>query len=213
MAGDMDDVRIFEVALTIDQIVSIYSPITIVSAYDSCRTKMSIPDENDSSNRLVVRTTEGDPSRSYKCWIKFDVSGINVQNLVSATLVTTLWKDRGACEHDVSYVHDDVLDNIDWITDDLTWNNAPGNDPTSEGALDPAQTTLLGRPALSDEEGVAGAQFTVDVLEAIQTDTDGIVQFVLHNASTYTQIAHHYMRLKNIDLFLFSRRLSRQFSR
>jgi hypothetical protein len=200
MSGDIKDVRIFNSALTEDQIAAIYP--TIVWAYDSCRTKMIKPDENDSANRLVVRTTEGDPGRSYKCWIKFDISGIDVQGLTSATLVTTLWKDRGACEHDVSYVHDDVVDNINWTTDDLTWNNAPGNDPASEGALDPAKTTLLGRPALSDEEGVAGAQFTVDALEALQTDTDGIVQFVLHNASTYTQIAHHYDDIEEHRPFL-----------
>jgi hypothetical protein len=162
---------------------------TILKAYDSCRTVMSKPNENDSSNRLVVRTEQGDPTRSLKSWIKFDLSGIDVQSLTSATLVTTLWKDRGNCELDVSYVNDDVVDNIDWITKDLTWNNAPGNDPTSEGSLDPTQTTLLGRPNLVG--GLAGDQFTVDALEVLRADTDGIVQFVLHNASAYLQIAHH----------------------
>ena len=162
---------------------------TILKAYDSCRTVMSKPDENDSANRLVVRTEQGDPTRSLKCWVKFDVSGIDVQSLTSAIFVTTLWKDRGNCELDVSYVNDVVVENINWTTEDLTWNNAPGNDPTSEGLLDPTKTTLLGRPSLVG--GLAGDQFTVDALEALQTDTDGIVQFVLHNASAYLQIAHH----------------------
>lgn len=151
---------------------------------------MSSPDDNVNADRLVVRTELGDPRRSYKCWVRFDVSGVDVQGLTSATLVTTLWRDKGDCELDISYLNDDVVDNIAWDTNDLTWNNASGNDPISEGLLDPNETTLLGRPSLIG--GLAGDQFTVDALEALQTDTDGVVQFVLHNASAYIQVAHHH---------------------
>gem|GEM_PF-3255716 len=162
---------------------------TIVPAVDSCRALMSKPNQNDASNRLVVRTELGDPTRSYKSWIKFDVNHVDVNNVTSATLVFALWKDRGNCELDVSYVNDDVVENINWTTTDLTWNNAPGNDPSSEGKLDPSKTTFLARVGLLG--GVAGDKFTVDVLQALKADTDGILQFVLHNASAYLQIAHH----------------------
>jgi hypothetical protein len=90
---------------------------------------------------------------------------------------------------DISYVHDDVVENIDWTSDDITWNNAPGNDPTSWGLLNPDETTLIERAVL--EEGLMHDQFMVDALEALQTDTDGIVQFVLHNSSSYLNIVAH----------------------
>ncbi len=162
---------------------------TIVFAFDSCRTKMSIPEDNDSANRLVVRNDPGDPTRTFKSWVKFDVSGIDVRSLASATLVISLRRDRGRCEMDISYVHDDVVENIDWEENTLTWNNAPGNDITNQTALDPNETTLIERVTL--EDGLMHDQFIVDALEALQTDTDGIVQFVLHNSSSYLNIVAH----------------------
>ena len=162
---------------------------TKLIAFDSCRTLMSVPEENNHAERLVVRVGGGDPTRSFKSWIKFDVSRIDVHNLKSATLVFATRRDRGPCSLDVSYVHDDVQENIDWTSDDLTWNNAPGNDPASESRLNPNETTLLGRPSLT--EGVMHDQFTVDAIEALESDTDGIVQFVLHNSSAYLNIVAH----------------------
>ena len=102
-----------------------------VLADDSCRTLMSVPEGNNHSNRLVVRVGNGDPTRTFKSWLKFNISGIDVQGLASATLVFASRRDRGSCSLDVSYVNDDVVENIEWTSDDITWNNAPGNDPCS----------------------------------------------------------------------------------
>ncbi len=170
-------------------VVSTASAETIIVANESSRTQQSSPDTNVSAERLVVRVGGGDPTRTYKCWVKFDISGLDVSNLKAATLVITFQRERGACAYDISYVHDDVFDNIDWTTDDLTWNTAPGNDPDSETALDPDKTTLLGR--VQTATGLLGEPLTVDVLEVLESDTDGIVQFVLHNSSSYLNLASH----------------------
>ena len=64
-----------------------YADERIIVAYDSCRTVMSKPEANDHADRLVVRTTPGDPTRSFKSYVKFDIGGIDAQGLASATLV------------------------------------------------------------------------------------------------------------------------------
>jgi hypothetical protein len=168
---------------------SIASAEITLLADDSCRTKMEYLDGNDHSNRLVVRVGDNDVTRTFKSWVKFDVSGIDVQGLVSATFAVSMRRDRGTCEMDISYVNDDVVENIDWTSDDITWNNAPGNDPSSETDLDPDETTFIERVVL--EDALMHDQFIVDALEALHADTDGIVQFVLHNSSSYLNIVAH----------------------
>jgi hypothetical protein len=57
------------------------------------------------------------------------------------------------------------------------------------GSLDTSKTTLLTTVNFTD--GVPGDPFTIDVLEALQADTDGIVQFVCHNSNGLLQLATH----------------------
>jgi len=151
--------------------------------------QMSEPDGNNSGSQLRVRVGGNDPTRTFKSWLKFDVSGIDVQSLASATLTLALEHDRGPFQLDISYVNDDCLDNIDWTTDDLTWDNAPGNNITHETDLDLTKTTLITR--FENPTGLTGEAFVIDVLEALPSDTDGIVQLVLHNSSSYIKIASH----------------------
>jgi hypothetical protein len=167
----------------------------IVNANESCRASVDTtdpadnPDENDhNSSKLSVRTSD---EKSSKSWIKFDLGELHVGNLETATLTVALHepKDGDGRHFDVSYVNDDCLDNIGWDERSLTWNNAPGNDTTDHGLLDPTKTTYLGTVNFAD--GAAGDPFTIDILEALQADTDGIVQFVLHNGSALLQFATH----------------------
>ena len=174
----------------------------------SCRTELyngttSRADDNRTDgNKLSVR---GD-YKANKSWIKFNISDLNLDaaHLKTATLRVTLFEPKGGtCS--LSAVNDDCLDNIDWAESDITWNNAPGNYTSSDGInpdntsitaddlqdnLDPAKTTFV---ATVDYSYVASAgdQFFFDVLPILQADTDGIVQFVLHGSSGYTNFATH----------------------
>ena len=159
----------------------------IITADESCRTDVGEPDTNNhDSSKLSIRSDE----KSAKSWIKFDISELDVGDLETATLTVALHQEKTGSRHfDVSYVNDDCLDNIGWDERSLTWDNAPGNNTVDLGALDTSKTTLLTTVDFAD--GVPGDQFTIDVLEALQADTDGIVQFVFHNSNGLLNLATH----------------------
>lgn len=150
---------------------------TSITAIESCRTNIEYPDDNrHDSKKLSVDGSEDDGAKS---WIKFDISSL-VGPMIQATLTVTIHNgDEIANNCDVSVVNDDCLDNIGWDDRTLTWNNAPGNDITSDPDLDPTKTTLITNFPVN---GGPGTSFDIDVLAALQADTDNIVQFVLHNS-------------------------------
>jgi hypothetical protein len=138
------------------------------------------------ASKLSVRSD----ASSAKSWIKFNLGGLDVRALKTATLTVTLAEDKSSDRNfDVSYVNDNCLDNIGWTERDITWNNAPGNSTTDFTGLDKSKTTLV--TTVNFTGGVAGQAFTIDILAALQTDTDGIVQFALHNANVLMNFATH----------------------
>ncbi len=159
----------------------------IIMADQSCRTDVREPETNNhDSSKLSVRSDE----KSAKSWIKFDISELDVEDLETAILTVTLHQEKASDRRfDVSYVNDNYLDNVDWDERSLTWNNAPGNNTADLGGLDTNKTTLLTTVNFTD--GVPGDSFTIDILEALQTDTDGIVQFVCHNSNGLLHFATH----------------------
>ncbi len=160
----------------------------IIMADESCRTELAQPDTNrHNSSKLTVRATEG---KGHKSWVKFYLGDLDVGNLETATLTVALYEPKtGNHDFDVSSVNDDFLDNIGWDERTLTWNNAPGNNTADLGALDSSKTTLL--TTVNFTNGVAGDPFTIDVLEVLEADTDGIVQFVFHNGDALLNLATH----------------------
>jgi hypothetical protein len=170
-----------------------------IPAVMSCRTRSgsggdySLADTcNADSSKLTVRAGDPATDRGEKSWIRFELGDLVVSNLSAATLKLTLQAAKTGSV-DLSAVADAVVTNIAWTdhkTDGtgLTWNNAPGNDTVSFAAVDPAQTTPVTR---FDYDGVAGDAITIDVLSILQADTDGIVQFILHNASGETNFCTH----------------------
>lgn len=122
----------------------------------------------------------------------------------AATLRITAYRERtGYCS--LSYVKDACQDNIGWTHTDLTWNNAPGNIVSNDGLnpadptftvddlrirLDPSKTTLIGEVDYRAGAKV-GTQYFFDVTAALQEDTDGIVQFVLHGSNGLMDFATH----------------------
>lgn len=159
-----------------------------IAAIQSCRTEgVANADVNrHDSSKLSVRAS----SPGNKAWIKFDVSGVDVSLLGSATLTVALHEGKsGAQSFDVGYVNDDCLDNIGWDERSITWRNAPGNDAASFSSLDAAKTTYLATVNFTD--GMAGQAFEIDVLAALQSDTDGIVQIVLYNSPQLINLCTH----------------------
>jgi hypothetical protein len=145
----------------------------IIDPAESCRAEGDRPDENRrSSTKLVVKSFK-------KSWIKFDLGELDVSSLETATLTVAAIDDESGNSCDLSVVNDSYTTGKDWTSDDLTWNNAPANDTLSDSALT-TDATLITNFAV---DGSAGTLFVIDILAALQADTDGIVQFVLHNST------------------------------
>lgn len=157
-----------------------------MDAAESCRTHASDPDGNKRAFVLDVRNNN-------KSWLKFDMAAYIDNYLVegernelieieSAVLKIYLRQDRsGTVNVDVSGINDDVQDNIGWASNDITWNNAPGNDIASGTHLNASKATHI--EALTIIEGKAGDLFAIDVKEFLALDTDGIIQFALHDTT------------------------------
>ena len=106
-------------------------------------------------------------------------------NLQSATL--SLWTQNGTSRSfDVSGL-DDGAGLEGWSSGSLSWNNAPGNDPSSEWALDwtkiyggaPVWQARGGGVAAPSTAYANNAYYMSDDLSAfLATDTDGLVTFI-----------------------------------
>jgi hypothetical protein len=161
-------------------------------ANESSRSDIQSPTANTSdASKLTVRVAPTDiPPKSNKSWIKFDISGQVPNNLKTATLTIALSDPEGGSHTvNLSAVNDGYTTNIGWTSTNLTWNNAPGNDTTSLVDLTAAQTTPV--TTVNVVDGLAGTQYEIDVLSILQADTDGIIQFVLHNSDVLMNFATH----------------------
>ena len=166
----------------------------VVTAEESCRAQggTRADDNRHDGVKLAIRSDSWD--EVFKSWIKFDVSGIDPNEFRSATLTLTMsYLSGGSLEGEnyfnVSSINDSCVDNITWTQSNLTWNNAPANDTASLTDPDTTKATWV---AQADFDGaLVGDTYTFDVLAAMQEDTDGIVQFILHNSSTYMCLGVH----------------------
>lgn len=159
----------------------------VLGAVESCRTDGGQPDNNvsDSSKLSVRRSSPG-----AKSWIKFNIDQVDQSKIRAATLTVALHEpEAGSNTCDVSAVKDDCLDNIGWTRTTLTWNNAPGNLTTDLALLDSTKTALVGTLPIID--GQIGQKYSIGVLPVIQADTDGIIQFVLHNSNVLMNFCTH----------------------
>lgn len=166
---------------------SVWAGEVLVPASVSCRTDILNPTTNRSdSSKLSIRSD----ASAAKSWIKFDIGAIDPSTIRAATLRLTLHEDEGDYYFKVSAVNDDYTTNIDWAERDITWNNAPANDTASWTDPDFAHATLMGTVDLTGNY-LAGSQHFIDVTSALQTDTDGIVQFILHDSDSLINCATH----------------------
>ena len=177
-----------------------------ISAVTSSRTNMSTPTASYyDPSKLTIKSSG---SNIDKCWVKFDlanlakggiadylIGGLRNSDIVIDTAVISLYllDPTAARTFDISYLKDTTTENINWVgskTDPLglTWNNAPGNDTTSASALLASKAVLIQNCSVPATDGY---RVQVDVKSFIADDSDGIVQFVLHNSSGQVDIAAH----------------------
>lgn len=167
---------------------SVWAADVLVPASVSCRTDFLQPDTNRSdASKLSIRSD----ASAAKSWIKFDLSALADRSRIrGAVLRLTLNEDEGNYQFDVSAVHDTYTSNIGWSETEITWNNAPANDTADQANPDFTKATLMGTVNLAGNY-LAGSQHVIDVSPAILDDTDGIVQFVLHNSNSLINCATH----------------------
>lgn len=159
-----------------------------IPAEVSCRTEGGANENNNKSDSSKLSVRGSSPGN--KSWIRFNLGDLEVGRLATATLTLSLHEaESGNQSFDVSFVNDDCRDNINWPEKEITWKNAPGNDPTNYASLDATKTTFLSTVSITD--GAMGQAYTIDVLPALKSDTDGIVQFVLHNGSVLINLSTH----------------------
>ncbi|MCE5186945.1 MAG: hypothetical protein LLF76_12545 [Planctomycetaceae bacterium] len=161
----------------------------------SCRTDiMNRTINRHDSNKLTIR---GEASSS-KSWVKWnDLDGIDVSTIRHAELRLTTYETRPGT-FSVSAVNDNYLNNIDWAERydatppppyGITWDNASANSVESYTDVLAGAATLVGTMDFTGT--IAGDQRFIDVTSVLQADTDGIVQFILHNGSTLMNMCTH----------------------
>lgn len=178
----------FLILITCTFVGSVLAEEVLVPASTSCRTDKLQPGTNRfDSSKLSIRAD----ASAAKSWIKFDISDLEHRGSIrGAVLRLTLHDDEGDYNFDVSAVNDGYKTNIGWAERDITWNNAPANDTTDQYNPDFTKATKMGTVYLTGNY-FAGTQHFIDVLPAIQGDSDGIIQFILHNSNSLINCATH----------------------
>lgn len=169
---------------------SVFAADVLMPADVSCRTDSQNLDTNHHDNSKL--SIEVDDNEGAKSWIKFNqLDTIEDPNSIRQVFLRlSLHEDEsGENSFDVSAVNDDYTTNIGWEEMEITWNNAPANDTDSFSSPDFTQASLIDTVNLSNAQ--VGDQFRVDVTSVFEADTDGILQFILHNSTTLVQVATH----------------------
>ncbi len=138
------------------------------------------PDNNyGGGSTMDIRNYPG--VRAHIGYVKFDISGVfgsmadaQLQIYITSGGATRTWDIYGLIDNDV----DDA-----WGEMSITYNNAPGMLPATAGSftIDETKLTLLGTLAVSSATNVAVTSdpATLDLSSFLQSDTNGLVTFVL----------------------------------
>lgn len=167
-----------DVAVTATQGRAALMDYTIPSAADTVQ----------DSSRLRTRAST---NTNYKSWVQFDLNAAYAADpnlkghVVDATL--TLFGDPGN-PSGKSVVTNGLNDSASlegWTSSSLTWNNAPGNNTTSQSYLNTSLTTAkLATVDVAVGDGAATAVSSTELTAFVNADTDGKVTFILTPGST-----------------------------
>ncbi len=129
--------------------------------------------QGDSGTRdvLVIKDASNNIRKS---WLKFDLTGQNVDFTQSGTVTLSLASSPSANFNLSLYALDDTgVTAPTWTESTLTWSNAPGNDTGGSGIreLESGETTLLGQTSQIDSGTAAGSSY----------------QFLISDLSTFLQ--------------------------
>lgn len=134
---------------------------SIVAADDNYVLNSASSTVQNADGNLVLKRASNNIRKS---WLKFDLTGQNVDFSQSGTVTLTLAGDSSS---DTSfkialYALDDVGATAPtWTESTITWNNAPGNDTGGTGIndLEPGETTFISETATISNNTAAGTQY------------------------------------------------------
>ncbi|HYE17278.1 MAG TPA: DNRLRE domain-containing protein [Tepidisphaeraceae bacterium] len=141
-----------------------------------------------SANQLAIKADTGDANldSARKTLLGFNLSAVPVGQVVDQAALTfnltgslggTLGTPSKVWEFSVFGLTDQSLDG--WTEAATNWNNAPGNDTTSQINVLPAKTTLVGTFSLTGE-GTGAVTITGAALDTfLRDDTNGTATFIL----------------------------------
>jgi len=142
-----------------------------------------------SSTQLTVKDSGGGTT-TRKAWIRFDVSGSPIDDLLSANLeLTVSQRSSGGPASNPSPQLDypiqvfglnDGNAGENWDESTTTWNTAPANNTANNGVIG-AQTTFLGGFTIPGTANVGDVfNFTSAAFEQfLKDDADGLVTFII----------------------------------
>lgn len=123
----------------------------------------NVQGESGARDVLVVKDATNNIRKS---WLKFDLTGQNVDFSQSGTVTLTLAGSPSANFNLSLYALDYTgVTAPTWTESTLTWNNAPGNDTGGSGIreLESDETTLLGTTSLITSGTAAGSSYQFNI--------------------------------------------------
>lgn len=123
----------------------------------------NVQGESGARDVLVVKDATNNIRKS---WLKFDLTGQNVDFSQSGTVTLTLAGSPSANFNLSLYALDYTgVTAPTWTESTLTWNNAPGNDTGGPGIreLESDETTLLGTTSLITSGTAAGSSYQFNI--------------------------------------------------
>ena len=144
------------------------------------------------SNLLAIKADPSDSNldSARKTLFAFDLSSIPLGQTVSSAIITvnltgslggTLTDTSKIWTFNVYGITDESLDN--WTEADTNWNNAPGNNTTSQTGVNTAKTVLVGTFSFSGE-GSGPVNLSSPALDGfLNSDTNDIASFILVRAT------------------------------
>ena len=147
----------------------------------------SFADTNFGGEALALFNNAGpDLSQADKVYIRFDVSSLPRPANDQDSLLKLVFPDTGMgdstpdklWQYNLWGLKDGPLDF--WDEKTITWNNAPGNDPTSAAGMNSDAIALATLPITRSTSATIGGD---PIQRMLNTDTNGVITFMISRAT------------------------------